>query len=58
MLGILINESFEVLYTILNLTVQGSRGVYNWYYGEESSEQKLIKELTQRIEDLEKPKSK
>jgi predicted RNase H-like nuclease (RuvC/YqgF family) len=54
MLGILLNEGVEVMYSIVKITYEASRGVYYWYYDEEKPENKKIKNLENRIEELEK----
>ena len=43
MLGILLNEGVEVMYSIVKITYEASRGVYYWYYDEEKPENKKIK---------------
>jgi len=53
MLGILITESAEVLYSLIKLTFDAGRGAYYWYYVEEQPEKKKIHELENRIIDLE-----
>ena len=53
MLGILISESAEVLYSLVKLTYDAGRGAYYWYYDEEKPENKKINELEDRIIDLE-----
>ena len=54
MLGILLSEGVEVMYSIVKITYEASRGVYYWYYDEENPDNKKIKNLENRIEDLEK----
>jgi hypothetical protein len=54
MLGILLSESAEILYSIIKLTYDASKGVYYWYYEMEEPEQKKIHELEERIINLEK----
>ena len=53
MLGILITESAEVLYSLIKLTFDAGRGAYYWYYVEEQPEKKKIHELENRIIYLE-----
>ena len=40
MLGIILSETAEVVYTIIKLSWSGGTSIYNWYYGEESEETK------------------
>ena len=54
MLGILLSEGVEVMYSIVKITYEASRGVYYWYYDEENPDNKKIKNLENRIEVLEK----
>ena len=54
MLGILLSEGVEVMYSIVKITYEASRGVYYWYYDEENPDYKKIKILENRIEELEK----
>jgi len=54
MLGILLSEGVEVMYSIVKITYEASRGVYYWYYDEENPDNKKIKNLENRIEELEK----
>jgi len=54
MLGILLSEGVEVMYSIAKITYEASRGVYYWYYDEENPDNKKIKNLENRIEELEK----
>ena len=54
MLGILLNEGVEVMYSIVKITYEASRGIYYWYYDEDNPENKKIKNLESRIEELEK----
>ena len=54
MLGILLSEGAEVMYSIVKITYEASRGVYYWYYDEENPDNKKIKNLENRIEELEK----
>jgi len=51
MIGFIISESVELMYSILKITFNAGCGVYNWYY-DENSEEKLEK-LENRIEELE-----
>ena len=51
MIGFIISESVELMYSILKITFNAGCGVYNWYY-DENSEEKLEK-LENRIEKLE-----
>jgi hypothetical protein len=53
MLGILISESIEVLYSVIKLTYDTGRGIYYWYYDEELPENKKIYDLENRIINLE-----
>jgi len=52
MIGFIISESMELMYSILKLTFNAGHGVYNWYYDENSDEK--IQKLENRIEELEK----
>jgi len=54
MLGILLSEGVEVMFSIVKITYEASRGVYYWYYDEENPDNKKIKNLENRIEELEK----
>lgn len=54
MLGILLSEGVEVMYSIVKITYEASRGIYYWYYDEENPDNKKIKNLENRIEELEK----
>ena len=54
MLGILLSEGVEVMYSIAKITYEASRGVYYWYYDEEKPENIKIKNLENRIVELEK----
>ena len=54
MLGILLSEGVEVMYSIVKITYEASRGVYYRYYDEENPDNKKIKNLENRIEELEK----
>ena len=54
MLGILLSEGAEVMYSIVKITYEASRGIYYWYYDEEKPENKKMKILENRIEELEK----
>ena len=54
MLGILLSEGVEVMYSIVKITYEASRGIYYWYYDEEKPENKKMKILENRIEELEK----
>ena len=49
MIGFIISESVELMYSILKLTFNAGHGVYNWYYDENK-----IEKLENRIEELEK----
>mgnify|MGYP001289683763 FL=1 len=53
MLGILISEGAEVLYSLIKITYETGRGIYYWYYDEEQPENKKIINLENRIADLE-----
>ena len=53
MLGILISESAEVLYSLVKLTYEAGCGAYYWYYDEEKPENKKIHELENRINEIE-----
>ena len=53
MLGLLISESAEIVFSVVKLTFETGRGVYYWYYGEEKPENKKIHELEDRIVHLE-----
>ena len=53
MLGIILSETIEVAYTLIKYTYAGGIGIYNWYYGEEDEKEKQIRELTERIKELE-----
>ena len=52
MIGFIISESMELMYSILKMTFNAGHGVYNWYYDENSDEK--IHKLENRIEELEK----
>ena len=52
MIGFIISESIELMYSILKLTYNAGHGVYNWYY-DENPEEKIHK-LENRIQKLEK----
>tara|TARA_Y100000590_G_scaffold378559_1_gene445578 strand:- start:414 stop:617 length:204 start_codon:yes stop_codon:yes gene_type:complete len=59
MLGILISESAEILYSLVKLTYDTGKGIYCWYYDEENpkderNKDKKIHELENRIVSLEK----
>jgi len=54
MLGILLSESVEVMYSIIKITYEAGCGIYYWYYEEENPENKKIKNLETRIKELEK----
>ena len=54
MLGILLSEGVEVMFSIVKITYEASRWVYYWYYDEENPDNKKIKNLENRIEELEK----
>ncbi len=54
MLGILLTESEEVIYSLAKITFDAGRGIYYWYYDEETSEKKEIHKLEERIAELEK----
>ena len=54
MLGILLSEGVEVMFSIVKITYEASRGVYYWFYDEENPDNKKIKNLENRIEELEK----
>ena len=58
MLGILITESAEVLYSLIKLTFDAGRGAYYWYYVEEQPEKKKIHELENPIEEVIKSENK
>ena len=53
MLGIILSEGVEVAYSIAKIAYEASRGLYYWYYDEENPENKKIKNLENRIEELE-----
>jgi hypothetical protein len=52
MIGFIISEGAELMYSILKLTFNTGYGIYNWYY-DENSDEKILK-LENRIEELEK----
>ena len=52
MIGFIISEGVELIYSILKITINTGYGVYNWYYDENSTEK--IQKLKNRIEKLEK----
>ena len=54
MLGILLTESVEVIYSLAKITFDAGRGIYYWYYDEETPERKEIHKLEERIAELEK----
>lgn len=60
MIGILLYETFDLVYSISKLTYNGARGAYYWYYGMDYPEEekikqkdKLIAELAERVKHLE-----
>ena len=58
-LGFILYEAVDIVYTVGKLTVNGGKYVYNWYYDiDESNEiennkDEQIKDLIKRIEYLE-----
>ena len=54
MLGFIISESAEIMYSLVKITFEAGKGVYYWYYDEEKPENKKIYDLETRILDLEK----
>ena len=40
------------MYSIVKITYEATRGVYYWYYDEENPDNKKIKNLENRIEEL------
>ena len=55
MIGILLTETMELVYTLGKFGYDGSIWTYNWYYGIVPEEKcdKEIKELKERIKKLE-----
>lgn len=57
MLGLLLYESFDIVYHISKLGYNGIVNIYNWYYGlseeEQNKYQEQIKLLEDRIKQLE-----
>lgn len=51
MIGFIISEGTELMYSILKLTFNTGYGIYNWYYNDNPD--KKIKNLENRIEELE-----
>tara|TARA_B100000686_G_C16680593_1_gene911689 strand:- start:636 stop:800 length:165 start_codon:yes stop_codon:yes gene_type:complete len=49
MIGFIISEGVELVYSILKITYNASYGIYSWYYDENK-----IEKLENRIEELEK----
>tara|TARA_B100000686_G_C16657463_1_gene899012 strand:- start:491 stop:673 length:183 start_codon:yes stop_codon:yes gene_type:complete len=58
MIGILLNETFELIYTLGNLSINTSKWVYNWYYNTEEDKitqlENKIDMLNKKIKSLEK----
>ena len=54
MIGILLSETMELIYTLGKFSFNGATLVYNWYYEIPTSEELTIKGLKTRIETLEK----
>lgn len=55
-LGFILYETFDIVYHVGALTVNGTKYVYNWYYGiehEKTIKEKEIEMLKLRIKDLE-----
>ena len=53
MIGLIINETIELAYTLAKYTYLGGKYVYHWYYPVMSDQDK-INMLTKRIDELEK----
>ncbi len=51
MIGILLSETIELMYTLGKFSVNGATWAYNWYY--EIPEEPTIDELKNRIKKLE-----
>jgi len=54
MIGILLSETAELIYTLGKFSFNGATWVYNWYYDIPTSEELTIKGLKTRVETLEK----
>ncbi len=55
-LGFILYETFDIVYHVGALTVNGTKYVYKWYYGiddDETIKEKEIELLRLRIKDLE-----
>ena len=58
-LGFILYEAVDIVYTVGKLTLNGGKYVYNWYYDIdelneiENNKDKQIKDLIKRIEYLE-----
>ena len=51
MIGILLSESLELMYTLGKFSVNGATWAYNWYY--DIPEEPTIEDLKARIKKLE-----
>ena len=51
MLGFILSEGVEIIYSLVKISVNGVTGIYYWYY--EIDEKKQIKDLEKRIIELE-----
>lgn len=51
MIGILLSETMELIYTLGKFSVNGATWAYNWYY--EIPEEPTIEDLKARIQKLE-----
>ena len=52
MIGFIISEGVELLYSLVKITYNAGSGIYNWYYDENPEEK--IEKLENRIKELEK----
>jgi len=51
MIGILLSETLELMYTLGKFSVNGATWAYNWYY--DTTEEPTIEDLKARIKKLE-----
>ena len=51
MIGILLSETFEVVYVLSKATYDGSVALYRWYYGIEE-EKTEMKELEEKVNEM------
>ena len=52
-LGLILYETVDVIYNVSKIGYNSVRGIYYWYYNEETPETKLLEEKEQYIQDLE-----